>query len=774
MPRWFRKKTLELLPDFCERSWLKAERKAYDDVVLGICVMDVKARGRPMRQILQRIQSHGDIKIIHFGNETILGKPIEEWPVVDVLISFASSGFPLDKAIRYVDRVRPFCINDLRGQKELFDRRLVYQRLMDSNVPIPEVFFVSRDKERVKETNLVLDDTGISYRGHHIAYPFVEKPIDGERHDVWVYHGPGGPAGAGIRKLFRKVDSKSSEFVPYGPKPDVRRNGSFIYEQFLEVHEQRDLKAYTVLPDYVHGELRKTPTLDGIVDRDEHGRERRQVCIMTDPERAVAKLIGQAFGQRVCGFDILRISAGKFVVCDVNGWSFVKDDHHYYDQCARVLRRLVIQAKRRLQAQHSVMVGDAMPCLSTEAPGTLEAVVAVYRYADRAPKGKAIVELPRSLLLRVLGPGMSKGAIDRDKAPRKAAHMLEALRRVTPGAGVTRLIELLEDVTLPNMTLTIDEGRADPTQPTPPDAVATVTVKWGGHLTHAGVRQTMGCARAFDKHVLPSDPRRHQEFLHDVRVFHGSGARTRATAETFYTTLAEMNRCVQMQSRETVMSLDHRMLSWKPYNLRGMRKSLERRIVQILGTDRRFGYSTADYQNEEIANLLPLGLKSLGNPAESVKKLKQHVSRLVKALEGRDDGTTAPEARGNVEYTLCDCETRETVLARWRVLWTRLDHKVGTTLIKDIYDNAKYDALHSRTIVPEVSTVFPAVHRLVEFILAAEYGILPGEKRSNANSISSSLFNSIVTDMELASNGLPRTIATTPPAATPPPSAPPS
>lgn len=353
---------------------------------LGICVMERKARSAPMLEILGRLPS--DVfRVEFFSDEIIVNEPVESWPRCDALIAFFSTGFPLLKAQQYVELRRPVVVNALAPQHLLQDRREVYRVLQEHGVPTPHHVVVSRDGYAGSEQPEVIESEDfIQVNGERINKPFVEKPVDGEDHNINIYYPMS--AGGGCKRLFRKIGNRSSEYDPQ--VNTVRQGGSFIYEEFLST-QGTDVKVYTVGPHYAHAEARKSPVLDGRVVRDADGKEVRYPVILSTEEKHIAYRVCRAFEQTICGFDILRVRDTSYV-CDVNGWSFVKNSEKYYDDCAILLTQYLEQA-----LTGGLKSGEAFGADST----AFDSVT--FRFAPDAPPPSAELSEPPTVHMKTQG-----------------------------------------------------------------------------------------------------------------------------------------------------------------------------------------------------------------------------------------------------------------------------------------------------------------------------------------------------------------------------------
>ncbi|KAI9487698.1 MAG: histidine phosphatase superfamily-domain-containing protein [Benjaminiella poitrasii] len=511
--------------------------------------MDRKARSKPMRYILNRLLAYGDFEIVIFGDKTITDEDVENWPGCDFLICFFSSGFPMHKAIAYTKLRKPFVVNNVFMQTLLWDRRVVLSILDAIGVPTPPRLVVSRDggakvdpvaaaafkectgmdMDRVlarytaNSKSIVVHDEAIEVDGECLSKTFIEKPADGEDHNINIYYSE--RKGGGGRRLFRKVGNKSSEFDPDLKTPNAK--GSWIYEKLMETENSEDIKIYTVGPQFVHAETRKSPTVDGHVKRNTEGKEIRYCAKLTLEEEDIARKVSKAFGQAVCGLDILRVQGRSYVI-DVNGWSFVKGNDFYYDQCAKILKESFY---RSVQERPLSLADQIPPEISPANSWRLKGFVAVFRHGDRTPKEKLKMTIMRQPFIDLLS-GSKREVVFRQRHQLKSVmKALDECLLETSSEEDEMKLRSVKEVLEKKHDLLGTKVQLKPKfdKKTKELVKLQVIVKWGGEFTHAGRHQSKDLAENLrkDMNIL------NREILEDVKIFSSSERRVRDTAEVF-------------------------------------------------------------------------------------------------------------------------------------------------------------------------------------------------------------------------------------------------
>ncbi|KAH8999059.1 cortical actin cytoskeleton protein asp1 [Lactarius akahatsu] len=477
-------------------------------IVLGICALDMKARSKAMREILTRLvdRARGAIEVKVFGDKVILDEDVQNWPRCDVLISFFSKDFPLDKAISYVKLRRPCCINELVPQALLWDRRLVGRVLDHIKVPTPKRLEVSRDEYMKAKLGVELGDFQVTPEvllredGNAYHHRRPSKPVSGEDHNVYIYFRDGGG-----RRLFRKVGNKSSEPDPGLMHP--RTDGSYIYEEFIDVDNSEDIKVYTVGKEYTHAETRKSPVVDGVVRRNTDGKEIRFITRLNDEEKSWAAKICDAFGQRVCGYDMLRCDNGaRSQVIDVNGWSFVKGNESYYDKAAEILSALCIRISTAPD-RPLINSESAIPEVPT---WLLKANVTVFRHADRTPKQKLKFNFP-------IGEAWTQPFVTLLNGEKEEI-ILREREQLTDGEDLTKLTllnnALFSKIELPGTKAQLKPVYSKKAAGYPRKLVKlTLVFKWGGEFTHSAHISIMNKDVLNNVKIYTSSERRHQSSL---------------------------------------------------------------------------------------------------------------------------------------------------------------------------------------------------------------------------------------------------------------------
>ncbi|KAM5260813.1 inositol hexakisphosphate and diphosphoinositol-pentakisphosphate kinase 2 isoform 21-T24 [Hipposideros larvatus] len=598
-------------------------------IVVGICSMAKKSKSKPMKEILERISLFKYITVVVFEEDVILNEPVENWPLCDCLISFHSKGFPLDKAVAYAKLRNPFVINDLNMQYLIQDRREVYSILQAEGILLPRYAILNRDPNNPKECSLIEGEDHVEVNGEVFQKPFVEKPVSAEDHNVYIYYPTS--AGGGSQRLFRKIGSRSSV---YSPESNVRKTGSYIYEEFMPT-DGTDVKVYTVGPDYAHAEARKSPALDGKVERDSEGKEVRYPVILNAREKLIAWKVCLAFKQTVCGFDLLRAN-GQSYVCDVNGFSFVKNSMKYYDDCAKILGNIVM---RELAPQFHIpwsipLEAEDIPIVPTTSGTMMElrCVIAVIRHGDRTPKQKMKMEVRHQKFFDLFEKcdGYKSGKL-KLKKPKQLQAMLDIARQLLMELGQNNDSDIEENKPKLEQLKTVlemyghfsginrkvqltylphgcpktsseeeDSRREEPS--------LLLVLKWGGELTPAGRVQAEELGRAF-RCMYPGGQgdyagfpgcgllRLHSTYRHDLKIYASDEGRVQMTAAAFAKGLLALEGELTPILVQMVKSANmNGLLDSDSDSLSSCQQRVKARLHEILQKDRDF--TAEDYEKE--------------------------------------------------------------------------------------------------------------------------------------------------------------------------------
>ncbi|CAF91580.1 unnamed protein product, partial [Tetraodon nigroviridis] len=756
-------------------------------IVVGICCMMKKSKSKPMTQILERLCRFEYITVVIFPEDVILNEPVDKWPLCDCLISFHSKGFPLDKAVSYAKLRNPLLINDLNMQYYIQDRREVYRILQEEGIDLPPkhkvtnmLVFASALMEThraephpypwsveavtpgcvcslwVSECNLVEGEDHVEVNGEIFQKPFVEKPVCAEDHNVYIYYPTS--AGGGSQRLFRKIGSRSSV---YSPESSVRKTGSYIYEEFMPT-DGTDVKVYTVGPDYAHAEARKSPALDGKVERDSEGKEVRYPVMLSAMEKLVARKVCLAFQQTVCGFDLLRAN-GHSYVCDVNGFSFVKNSMKYYDDCAKILGYAVCVCYPPEPSASACLLADCAPPLRnivmrelapqfqipwsipTEAEdipivpttsGTmmeLRCVIAVIRHGDRTPKQKMKMGSPQPHvtffdLFEKYG-GYKTGKL-KLKKPKQLQEVLDITRQLLAELGQHNDCEIEEKKSKLEQLKTVLEmyghfsginrkvqltylphgqpktsSEEEDTRKEGPSLL--LVLKWGGELTPAGRVQAEELGRAF-RCMYPGGQG-------DYAGFPGCGLlRLHSTYRHDLKIYASDEGRVQMTAAafaKGLLALEGELTPIlvqmvKSANMNGLldndSDSLSSCQHRVKARLHEILQTDKGFSDEDYDRLAPTQSASLVN---SMKIIQNPVATcdlvytLIQSLTSQI--RKRMEDPKSADLQLYHSETLELMLQRWSKLERDFRMKNGRydiSKIPDIYDCVKYDVIHNASL----------------------------------------------------------------------------
>ncbi|KAJ0228654.1 hypothetical protein HA466_0323110, partial [Hirschfeldia incana] len=557
---------------------------------------------------------------------------------------------------------------------------------------------------------------------------------------------------------------------------------------------------YTVGPEYAHAEARKSPVVDGVVMRNTDGKEVRYPVLLTPAEKQMAREVCIAFRQSVCGFDLLR-SEGSSYVCDVNGWSFVKNSY-----------KLLIFLLQFLPFCHgrSTNLSKSNEGLTRQGSGVigtfgqseeLRCVIAVVRHGDRTPKQKVKLKVTEEKLLNLMLKynGGKPKAETKLKTAVQLQDLLDATRtlipRTRPGESDSDAEDLEHADKLRQVKAVLEEGghfsgiyRKVQLKPLKWDKVtksdgdgeeerpveALMILKYGGVLTHAGRQQAEELGRYFRNNMYPGEGtgllRLHSTYRHDLKIYSSDEGRVQMSAAAFAKGLLDLEGQLT-PILVSLVSKDSSMLDGLDTASSEMEEA-KAQLNEIITAGTKLVH---DYVSSELpwmidgVGLPPQANESLPELIKLAKKVTEQVRLLAKdeeenPTEPSDYDVVPPYdqakalGKSNIDVGRiaaglpCGSEGFLLMYARWRKLEKELYNerrdRFDITQIPDVYDSCKYDLLHNSHLnLKGLDELFKVAQLLADGVIPNEYGINPQQKLKIGSKIARRLLGKILIDL---------------------------
>mmetsp|Transcript_45541 Transcript_45541/g.105579 ORF Transcript_45541/g.105579 Transcript_45541/m.105579 type:complete len:914 (-) Transcript_45541:51-2792(-) len=448
-------------------------------------------------------------------------------------------------------------LNDVQSLMDIADRRCVLRKLKENDIAVPEYvecIYDEANPPRVEEY-----EEHIVVNGQQINKPFLEKPVDRQDRDIYLYlpHAIGGG-----RAFVSSIESGDDQSIcRWEESGGIRHEGAFIYQEYPKSDGFRInvsclgtlTYAYAVTSPAVRtsshtsdGHGAGSPIAAGGPEIAPNLLDHGHRVYMNQEEKQVVNRLRGLFQQTIIGVTFMRVKGANRKIrshvmdlwVSVPRWGLLE---HFEDVVGELLKEIGCAPKAFVGHHLSAVLESPAAgvrrrsvCLGSE----LLCVVVLARHGERTPKQKIKAKFTLSnafhagwfcgFLQQENCVPVSEKAFDLRKANqlKRLSNALKVLQE--GGHKLQQLEEALTCIKRANMDYhakIVMSGGSE----------LQITLKWGGELTFDGKKGSEECGLQFRSQTFPDENvgELHACLEHDIEISSSKEQRCMQTAAAF-------------------------------------------------------------------------------------------------------------------------------------------------------------------------------------------------------------------------------------------------